>query len=429
MKTFEALNWLHERGVRTGPYSLDRINHILEELNNPHHDYASVLIGGTNGKGSVTAITESIMACCPDYLSGSLTSPHLVDIRERIKIMGKPLADKFWADGVTQLQEVFKLMEKESSIGPASFFEAVTALAFWAFKEAEIDLAILEVGLGGRFDATNSSSPEISVITNIGTDHQEYLGEGKLSIAREKLGIIRKNRPLITGEKSPEILEIFAEECKKRNSPLIIARPGQNFELLESRPDGHLIKTAFAPEPLFVALPGDHQLENLAIALELVMQLRKNGFAVPDEAISQGITAVRWAGRLQWIPGTPAILLDGAHNAEGLETLVTYLQKFPPAPPLNIIFGGLKGKPLPEMASRLSQFGAKLCFVPPQASRSLSKQEFDATFADQKWQWFDSFAEALEFCRNDASTILITGSLYLISDALKHLNKNVRTRN
>lgn len=429
MKIFEALNWILDRGVRTGPYGLDRISYLLEELGNPQLDYACVLIGGTNGKGSVTAITESIMAQCPDYQSGSVTSPHLVDMRERIKIQGMPLADRFWIKGVEQLQEVCKLMDKEASIGSASFFEAITALAFSAFKEAEIDLAILEVGLGGRFDATNASSPEISVITNIGTDHQEYLGTGKLAIAREKLGILRKNRPLITGEKSPEILEEFAAACKKLKCPLIIARPGQNFTLVESRPDGHLIKLPGEGEPVFMALPGEHQLDNLAIALEIIKQLRANGFDIPDEAVHQGIARARWAGRLQWIEGNPPILLDGAHNAEGLDTLVNYLTRFPPAGPLNIIFGALKDKPLDEMAEKLSHFGHKLCFVPPPCSRTISREDFSQSGASSKWQWFDTFAEALEFCRSDASTVLVTGSLYLISEALRQINKNVRTGN
>ncbi|HOI92897.1 MAG TPA: Mur ligase family protein, partial [Candidatus Rifleibacterium sp.] len=357
MKIHEATRWILDRGVRTGPYGLDRISFLLEELDSPQNNCACVLIGGTNGKGSVTAITESIMLQCQDYLTGSFTSPHLVDIRERIKIQGRPMPDKLWIKGTETIQEVYKIMEKEASIGPASFFEAVTALAFWGFNESEIDLALVEVGLGGRFDSTNACSPEISVITNIGTDHQEYLGTGKLAIAREKLGILRKNRPLITAEKAPEILAEFEAACKKSNSQLIIARPAGNFELVESNAEGHLIRLPESEEPVFMALPGEHQLDNLAIALELVKQLRKHGFDIPDEAISKGIAGARWPGRLQWIKGNPPLLLDGAHNAEGLASLVSYLRDFPPPAPLNIIFGALKDKPFVDMAEQLAQFG------------------------------------------------------------------------
>lgn len=421
MKISDAINWINNRGVRTGPYGLDRINYLLEELGNPHRDFACVLIGGTNGKGSVTAITEAILANCQDYISGSYTSPHLMDLRERIKIQRKLISEQLLIQGVTQLQEICKIMDKEPSIGPASFFEVVTALAFSSFKEAEVDLAVIEVGLGGRFDSTNASCPEISVITNIGTDHQEFLGNGKISIAKEKLGIVRKKRPLITGEKSPEILEEFANTCKQLNSPIIHANAGKFFAVLESRADGHLLKTIFTDEPVFLAMPGDHQLENLAIALEIIDQLRVHGFAIPNDAVIEGIKEVRWAGRLQWLARNPAILLDGAHNAEGLETLVSYLEKFPPPGPLNIIFGALKDKPLVDMAARLQKFGNKLCFVAPRSGRALSRDEFSQTLENSGWQWFDTFAQAHEFCSQDAGTILVTGSLYLVSDALRWL--------
>ncbi|MDD3147345.1 MAG: bifunctional folylpolyglutamate synthase/dihydrofolate synthase [Candidatus Riflebacteria bacterium] len=423
MKIHEATRWILDRGTRTGPYGLDRINFLLEELGNPQNNFACVLIGGTNGKGSVTAITESILLQCEDYVTGSFTSPHLVDIRERIKIQGQQMSDKLWVNGTLAIQEVAKVMEKEPSIGAASFFEAVASLAFWGFNEAEIDLAIVEVGLGGRFDSTNACSPEVSVITNIGTDHQEFLGIGKLAIANEKLGILRKKRPLITGEKSPEILEEFEKACRQKDSQLIVARPGKEFTNVESRPDGHLIKLSFCDEPIFLALPGEHQLENLAIALELVGQLRKHGFAIPDEAVCKGIEAVKWPGRLQWIEGNPPILLDGAHNAEGLETLVSYLRDFPPPAPLNIIFGALKDKPFVEMAAKLSSFGHRLCFVPPACNRTMTRETFGSTPLADKWQWFDTLSSALTFCRAESGSILITGSLYLISDALKELGK------
>ena len=423
MKIHEATKWILDRGVRTGPYGLDRINFLLEELGNPQHDYACVLIGGTNGKGSVTAIAEAILLHCEDYICGSFTSPHLVDLRERIKIQGRPMADKLWIEGTQAIQEIAGLMGKEASIGPASFFEVMTALGFWGFRAAEIDIAIVEVGLGGRFDSTNACSPEISVITNIGTDHQEFLGNGKQAIAQEKLGIIRKKRPLVTGETAPEILAEFAAACKKNGSLLVLASQAERFQVVESRPDGHLVRMPDDEEPVFMALPGEHQLANLAIALELIAQLRKNGFAITDSAIRNGIATVKWPGRLQWVPGEPPILLDGAHNAEGLETLVSYLRDFPPPAPLNIIFGALKDKPFVEMAEKLSAFGHRLCFVPPACSRTMTRDFFATTPLAEKWQWFDSFPAALSACKADCGCILVTGSLYLISDALKEINR------
>ncbi|GAB4270171.1 MAG: bifunctional tetrahydrofolate synthase/dihydrofolate synthase [Candidatus Rifleibacteriota bacterium] len=427
MNINEAKAWILDRGTRKGRYGLEKMHYILNELGNPQRDYACVVIGGTNGKGSVTAIAESIFAHCPDYNSGSLTSPHLIDMTERIRVQGKKLPDKYWISGVKELKNIFKVMDKEASLGSPGFFEAVTSLAFWAFRETERDIVFLEVGLGGRFDATNSCEPEISVITNIGTDHEEFLGKGKANIAREKLGIIRKKRPLITCERDPDILKQFSEACKKENCELVEAKIFNHFSRLESHPNGHLLKLSFWDEPVFMHLPGDHQLENLSLALELIMKLRKHGFDISDEAIAHGIANVQWPARLQWIKGNPPVLLDGAHNLEGLGSLIKYLEDFPPEQPINIIFGTLKDKPMLEMARELEVIGNRLCFVPPNCHRAFSKEDFIQSFRNQetRWVWYENVAEAFRDCREDCGSIIVTGSFYLISEALRHLNEEV----
>lgn len=427
MNINEAKKWILDRGSRKGRFGLEKMHYLLDELENPQREYVCVVIGGTNGKGSVTAIAESILIHCEDYQIGSLTSPHLLDMDERIRIQGAKLPNKDWLEGVEQLKDIFKIMDKEPSIGAPGFFETVTAIAFRAFRETERDIALLEVGLGGRFDSTNACEPEISVITNIGTDHEEYLGKGKANIAREKLGIIRKKRPLLTTERDPEILAIFRETCEKTGAEIVEVKDFNYFSLVESTPEGHLIKLNFADEPVFMPLPGEHQLTNLSLALELVMRLRSHGFAIDDEAIIQGIAKVSWPGRLQWIEGTPPVLLDGAHNAEGLETLVRYLEAFPPQKPVNIIFGTLKDKPMLEMAERLKKFGKHLCFVPPESNRAFSKEDFNLAFKNMPndWVWFDSFKEAFALCKSDGSSVVVTGSLYLVSEALREIKKNV----
>ena len=423
-KYLEAEKWILDRGTHKGPYSLDKIEYLLDELDAPQREYACILIGGTNGKGSVTAITESILLHCPDYQIGSYTSPHLLSLKERIKIQGKEVSEKLIINGVKELKEITKVMDKESSLGSPAFFEIMTALGFWAFRESDIDIALVEVGLGGRFDSTNACEPEISVITNIGTDHQQYLGDTKEKIAHEKLGIIRKNRPLLTTEKDPAILEIFKKECEEKKAKLVKIEPNYGFELVESNKEGHKIKFPFAEEEVFFPMPGAHQLENLSLVMAIIEQMRKNGFEIPDEAIIEGIKAAHWPGRLQWIKGEPDILLDGAHNNEGLETLENFLKSFQSNEPLNIIFGALKDKPYPEMAKRLEPFGHNLCFVPPTCPRCPAKEDFEKSGISEKWQWFDDFKSALENCKTDKShKILVCGSLYLISDALAELAK------
>jgi dihydrofolate synthase/folylpolyglutamate synthase len=427
MNITEAKAWILARGARKGRYGLDKMHHILEELKNPEREYACVVIGGTNGKGSVTAMTESILVCCNEYNVASLTSPHLLDMRERIRIQGKKLPDSFWLDGIKNLKPIYKIMDKEPSLGSPGFFETITSLAFWSFRETDRDIAILEVGLGGRFDATNSCEPEISVITNIGTDHEEFLGKGKENIAREKLGIIRKKRPLLTSEKNSKILEIFKNTCEKSKSELILTQESSGFEVLESTPDGHSIRFDFANKPVFLHLPGQHQLENLRLTLMLVEQLRKHGYNIPDDAVFNGIAQVRWPGRLQWLESKPPVLLDGAHNPEGLETLVNYLDNFPPEKPVNIIFGTLKDKPMLEMAERLKKYGKRLCFVPPDCNRAFKREDFDKAYEglDKSWVWYDDFSEAFELCKKDCNSLIVTGSFYLVSEALKLLESNV----
>ena len=423
-KYLEAEKWILDRGTHKGPYSLDKIEYLLDELDAPQREYACILIGGTNGKGSVTAITESILLHCQDYQVGSYTSPHLLSLKERIKIQGEPVPEKLIINGVKELKEITKVMDKESSLGAPAFFVIMTALGFWAFRESDIDIALVEVGLGGRFDSTNACEPEISVITNIGTDHQQYLGDTKEKIAHEKLGIIRKNRPLITTEKDSAILEIFKKECEEKKAKLVVIKANYGFELIESTKEGHKIKLPFAEEAIFFPMPGAHQLENLSLVMAIIEQMRKNGFDIPNDAIIEGIKNANWPGRLQFIKGEPDILLDGAHNNEGLESLENYLKTFQSNEPLNIIFGALKDKPFAEMAKRLEPFGHNLCFVPPTCPRCPSKDDFDKSEISEKWQWFDNFKSALEHCKTDKShNILVCGSLYLISDALALLNK------
>jgi dihydrofolate synthase/folylpolyglutamate synthase len=418
-KYLEAEKWILDRGTHKGDYTLDRIEYLLDELKSPQREYACILIGGTNGKGSVTAITESILLNCEDYQIGSYTSPHLLSLRERIKIQGEPVPENLVVKGVKEIKEVTKLMDKEPSIGYPAFFEVMTALGFWALRESDTDIALVEVGLGGRLDSTNACEPEISVITNIGTDHQQYLGDSKDKIAHEKLGIIRKNRPLITTEKDPAILEIFQKECDEKKAKLVVIKANYGFELIESTKEGHKIKLPFADEAIFFPMPGAHQLENLSLVMAIIEQMRKNGFEIPDEAIVKGIKNAHWDGRLQWIKGVPELLLDGAHNNEGLETLVAYLNTYFNNESLNIIFGALKDKPFAEMAKRLEPFGNKLCFVPPTCPRRPSKEDFEKSGISEKWQWFNDYKSAFEACMADKEhKILVCGSLYLISDAL-----------
>ncbi len=419
MKLENALQWLSSHEVCRGPFGLHRMEYLMDKLDNPHRDYACVTVGGTNGKGSVTALLDAIMTSTSDYLIGSTISPHLVNVCERIRLQGKSLPAEWWCKGVEALQEPVQIMSREPDLGAPSFFELVTALAFWAWRENDRDLAILEVGLGGRLDATNTAYGEIAVITNIGTDHREYLGPDREAIAREKLGIVKKKSVLITAEPDPTIRRIFTETCRSRKAELVLVKPSHGFELVQSHARGHTLKIADCPETLEFPLPGKHQLTNLATALTVIDRLRTHGFDIAPEAVVKGIQQVRWPGRLQWINGPIPMLLDGAHNQEGLDSLVSYLREFPMPRPARLILGALQQKPVVDMAKALLPFFDSLAFVPVQTGRSLTQDDFNEQVAptDPRWRWHDSLESAVQVgIDSQSQSIMISGSLYLLAE-------------
>lgn len=392
----------------------------MERLEMPHHAYPCVLIAGTNGKGSVTAILESVLAASNEYQVGATISPHLVNLNERIRIQKEPLPDDLWIKGVEALQMASKIMGKEPSIGSPSFFELVTALAFWAFRETERDLAVVEVGLGGRLDATNVCRPELSVITNIGTDHQELLGPDKPSIAREKLGILHHKGTLITAETDPSLLALFEATCQEKKARLFPVPDYCGFSLLESTARGHLVRLSETGGEVHFPLPGRHQLSNLSLTLQAVERLRANGFQISADAVTEGIATVSWPGRLHWVNSEPPVLLDGAHNHEGMASLISFLRDFPMPRPCHLIFGALQNKPVAAMAQDLAQFADTLSFVPPSTNRAVTFEEFQSVIfpTDDRWLWKDTLAEALATGSQSAS-IVVSGSLYLVADYLK----------
>lgn len=415
-----ALSWLSQRDLFTGPFGLHRMEFLLERLDNPQNQYPAVLIGGTNGKGSVTVLLEHMFAATPDYQVGSTISPHLIDLTERVRLQCTSLPEPYWSEGIAALKDIVKIMERESSIGAPSFFELVTALAFLAFRESDRDLAFVEVGLGGRLDATNVCYPEVSVITNIGTDHREILGPDRPTIAREKLGILRRKRPLVTAERDPAILDLFRDACQKEKATLVVAHQKDHFRVVESTPYGHRLAMDGVSGEVNFPLPGLHQLDNLAIALTVVKLLAKNHFEVPPEAIARGIAQVAWPGRLQWLPGRPPLLVDGAHNPEGLASLLDYLDRFPMERPCHLVLGALQKKPFVELAGALAGRADSLAFVPPATPRAVTREEFAAHVAplDPRWQWHDTLDSALA-AGQQAKSILVTGSLYLAADLLR----------
>jgi dihydrofolate synthase/folylpolyglutamate synthase len=298
---------LNRFGMKLG---LERVERLLEFLGNPQRNFRSILIGGTSGKGSTTVMIGSILKEA-GYKTGVFTKPHLFDFRERISVGGEMISERDFVRLVGRIRPLAEKMHGEGE-GP-TFFEFVTAMAFEYFREKKVEIAVLEVGLGGRLDATNAVNPEISVITNVSLEHTEILGDTVGKIAAEKAGIIKKGGILITGSQNPNVLRILKEICTERKARFVIAPPLKNAE---SFWNGNAFD--LTDKRVFVPMAGRYQLGNIACALEAIRSL---GEEIPAGAIKKGLENARWPGRFEMVNESPKVLLDGAKDVEAMKSL------------------------------------------------------------------------------------------------------------
>jgi dihydrofolate synthase/folylpolyglutamate synthase len=389
-------------GIKRG---LDNIRSLLAALGHPEQAYPVVLIGGTNGKGSTGAFLAH--ACRASGLRvGWATSPHLVDVTERVWLDGAPISAE-------QLDHCLgKVLAAEQGLAlEATFFELVIAATYLAFREADVELALVEVGLGGRWDATNAADPVLSVLTNVALDHQAYLGHSLEAIAREKLCIARSGRPIVLGPGlSPEWLSPL-RECDPRlvTAPAIL--DGVELCWDHSIVQGHRI-----------GLAGPHQIENLAVAREALHQLRNLGFNLPDEAVWRGLETVRWPGRLWKVPGLSEVWLDGAHNPHGARALAAHARACGVRP--HLFFGAMKDKDVADMAAALQGMNPlSLTFV-----RGAQERYAEGEQLTEAW---GTAVEVLDLRETTArlrepsdAPRLVAGSLYLLGDLLRELGIN-----
>jgi dihydrofolate synthase/folylpolyglutamate synthase len=373
----EALDRLAALGpeLRTtatgGPrkFSLDHIRVLLRALGEPQARFRSVLIAGTNGKGSTAASLASVTNAA-GIRTGLYTSPHLLRVNERMKISHEgvlsEVPDAMFGELFGRVDTAAEALVAQGELPHTpSFFELLTAVAFLWFAESGVELAVLEVGLGGRLDATNSVEPLISVITDIGIDHTEYLGNTLREIATEKAGILRQDGILVTLSQHPEANAAIGEAAVRLNVRGVDAArclPPARDQRLEKIEERWLQRNAYEiaveGELLHIdsPLPGQHQQRNLALALATALELRTNhGFTIPNAAIERGLRETHWPGRLEWISSTKhaPVLLDVAHNPAGAWTLRAALAQLPDAMPRTLIFSCLRDKNIAEMAQVL----------------------------------------------------------------------------
>ena len=418
------LDGLQRFGMRLG---LENIRRLTEAFDHPQATFQSVHVAGTNGKGSTAAFLNGILRAA-GFTVGLYTSPHLLDFRERILVDGHPISAEELAGLTTEVAGVIDRLFSLSPLSSPTFFEAATALAFLHFARRRVGWGVIEVGLGGRSDATNILQPEVSVITNIDLEHQEHLGDSLESIAAEKAGIIRDEGWVVSAAEGAA-LEAVGRIARQKGARLIRVREQYRVEHLGRSEQGETFRLTGRLreyDSLQVPLMGRHQVLNAVTAVAVAELLEEKGFGVGEARIREGLAAARCPGRLQLIPARPRILVDGAHNPAGMRALRAFLEEEQLPGRLLVIFGVLKDKAWERMLGLLTPLVSSVVLTRPESDRGAEPREL-ATVASgyfQEVRVAESMAEALAMARALAAsddTILVTGSLYTAAAALRAL--------
>lgn len=463
MDYFDALRFLrdragYDRGFITNPFAEEEVGllrtaYLCRVVGMPQQRFRSVHIAGTKGKGSTAAILATILQAA-GYRVGLYSSPHLHTIRERIRTNGVPITPELFAALLAELAAADRALQREHpEWGGATAFELVTVLSFLAFARAGVDWAIIEVGLGGRLDATNVLLPDVAVITVIGYDHMQILGSTLEAIAREKAGIIKPGRPVVSAPQASEAAEVLEAVARERGAPLWLG--GRDWVVTGQRTDFAFQGESLELGHLALGLRGSHQVENAGVALATVERLRAKGVDVSEEAIRQGLLEVTWPGRLEVLQERPLVVVDGAHNRESAERLARALQEEFSWSRLWLVLGVLRDKEIVRIVAALAPLAAGLFavegFAPRAAEGSQLLQAWEAVTRSQDRQpprelascgavsgspaapsaekptsLYPSVAAALRAVLQQAGEhdlILVTGSLSMAAQAREALGK------
>ena len=427
-----AIETLYGLERRRSDFRVEDTARLLAELGDPHRRFRSVHVAGTNGKGSVCTLVERVLRAA-GLRTGLTTSPHLVDYRERIRIVGQ------WPESGELEQRLAAIQALEAARG-RTFFEVTTALAFDAFARHGVEWAIVEVGLGGRLDATNVLTPEVCAITSVGLDHMEMLGPTLADVAREKAGIIKPRVPVVVGALPEAAASTVLEIARSRNPVLLGEQPGERtpvyFEALKRvdisnarlDADGARFDAECTPWKglkLSIALRGVHQVDNARVALAILSVLAERGLALPASAVRDGFAAARWPGRLEPCPRETRLWWDGAHNLDGLDRLVTaWPNDLALPPPGAIVFAASRDKPVAEMLERLYAFApnAMLFATRTRNERSMPAKQLGAHAVAAGWQpqLRDDVGEAIaDALAQTRGRVLLVGSLFAVGEAMQ----------
>jgi len=414
----QELYGLGKFGIKLG---LDNISSLLQSLGNPHHQWPSIHIAGSNGKGSTAAFLDAALRAA-GHRVGLYTSPHLVDFRERIRVDGKPISR----------QAVVRFWQRVKPRGrklKATYFEVVTAMAFEHFRAKKVDVAVVEVGLGGRLDATNVLLPQVAVITNISQEHTRWLGTVLEEIAGEKAGIVKEGSTVICAEAQEGPLDVIRGMCDQHNASLHLLDRELRWEIQKATLTGTDLLVRSDDEDygsLHLGLAGRHQVRNGLTALLTLQIMRDNGWQVPDGAIKKGFRDIYWPGRLQGVRESPMALLDVAHNPAGTMALNDALREFLPHRRILFVFGVQDDKEHRAMIGHLASLAEGLFLTQAQMKGAEDPKELarEAEEAGVPFQIHPRVKEAVTAAIAQAGprdVVCITGSHFVVGEAMTAL--------
>ena len=399
-------------------FSLARMRALLAALGDPQTKFPSVLIAGTKGKGSVAAFTESVLRA-GGYRTGLYTSPHLHDVRERFQIERTPISR-------TGFTEIMQALRPQIERFPAiTFFEITTAIAFEYFAREKVDLAVIEVGLGGRLDATNVLQPQVCAITALSYDHVELLGSTLDKIAAEKCGIIKAGVPLVCAPQPPAAMQVVEQTARQCGAALCLVGRDWHYKRLSVTRTGQncaVGRSAALAAEYELPLLGAHQVENAAVAVAIAAELRKAGWQLDDAAVAAGLRTVVWPARCELVPGSPPYILDCAHNGESAMRLRAAIREHFPGQPYVLLFGAMQDKDISGMFDNLLPDAQAVVLTHATNPRSLQPEALGAMAAPYA-RPVSTAATVPEALRHAAALagpqalVLVTGSVALVGEA------------
>ena len=406
-------------------YDLRRVDELLSLLDDPHKKAGSIHITGTNGKGSVAVMVASALSAS-GYSTGLYTSPHLHSWRERIGVDGEPISEAELAKLVTDLKPHVEAVNEKATYGQLTTFEFLTSLAFARFGQKGVKFQVLEVGMGGKFDATSVITPLVAVITTIGLDHTDVLGNTVAEIAAEKCGIIKPGITVISSPQPPEAAKVIEQSCAERGARLLVVGEDIKWRELSSDLDGQRleVKGRRGEYQLYIPVLGGHQLQNAATAVAALEVLAERGFNIPAEKIARGLAKIQWPGRFQVLRRSPPVVVDGAHNMDAARSLKKALRQYFGFERAILVMGASDDKNIADVIAELAPLFERVIVTRSHHPRSMAPGPLAAGFAKHgiEARIADDVPSALSLALSmagDKELVCLAGSLFIVGEAIE----------